>query len=82
MSTNAGISSSPPVTYPNQTAGRTPKTLNAHTRTIAHIPSTIAKLKSKPPAASAQVESENHSAWISVPTTSPLIASTLDHANQ
>ena len=39
-------------------------------------------MRSKPAPASAQVESENHSAWIRVPTTSPLIASTLDQANQ
>ena len=56
--------------------------LNSHTSKIAPIPIAIARLMSKLAPASAHVESENHSAWIRVPTTRPLIASTLDHANQ
>ena len=46
------------------------------------MPITIGRLRSKPAALSLQVESENHSAWISVPATSPLIESTTDQPIQ
>ena len=46
------------------------------------MPITIGSVKSKLPTLSAQVESENHSAWISVPATSPLIDSTTDQPIQ
>ena len=46
------------------------------------MPITIGRLRSKPAAVSVQVLSENHSAWISVPATSPLTASTTDQPIQ
>jgi hypothetical protein len=56
--------------------------LNSHTTTISPIPSTIGRLRSKPAPLDVQVESENHSAWISVPATSPFTASTTDQPIQ
>ena len=56
--------------------------LNAQTMMIRAMPITIGRVKSKVPTFSAQVESENHSAWISVPATSPLIDSTTDQPIQ
>ena len=46
------------------------------------MPIAIARLRSNVPQLSAQVESENHSAWISEPATSPLIDSTTDQPIQ
>ena len=43
---------------------------------------TMGSVRSKPPPLSAHVESENHSAWISVPATRPLTASTTDQPIQ
>src|SRR5215207_6648630 len=82
ISTNAGMQRSAPVTYANQTAGRTPRMLNTQTRTIRPMPMTIGRLMSNPAPLSTHVESENHSAWISVPATSPLTASTTDQPIQ
>ena len=46
------------------------------------MPTTTARLRSKPPPEADHVLSENHSAWISVPATSPLTASTTDQPIQ
>ena len=45
-------------------------------------PITTASDRSKPAKLSVHVESANHSAWISVPATSPLTASTTDQPIQ
>ncbi len=74
--------SSAPVTYANQTAGRTPKTLKAHTRMISPPPMAIGRERSKPAPVWVQVLSSNHSAWISEPATKPLIESTTDQPIQ
>ena len=46
------------------------------------MPIAIGSDRSKVPAFSVQVLSENHSAWMSVPATSPLIDSTTDQPIQ
>ena len=46
------------------------------------MPIAIGSVRSKVPTFSAQVESENHSAWISVPATRPLMDSTTDQPIQ
>ena len=56
--------------------------LNSQTRMIRPMPIAIGSVRSNVPQFSAQVESENHSAWISVPATSPLIESTTDQPIQ
>ena len=52
------------------------------TTRIAPQPRTIGRFRSNPAPVVLHVVSENHSAWIRVPTMRPLIASTLDQANQ
>ena len=56
--------------------------LKAQTRMIRPMPIAIGSERSKVPAFSVQVLSENHSAWISVPATSPLMESTTDQPIQ
>jgi hypothetical protein len=56
--------------------------LNSQTRMMQMIPIRIARFRSKPAPDSDQVLSEKNSAWTRVPTTRPLIARTLDQANQ
>ena len=56
--------------------------LNSHTITIRPMPITIGRLRSKPAPLEVHVLSENHSAVISVPATSPLTASTTDQPIQ
>ena len=82
ISTKQGMQSSPPVTYPNQTAGRTPNTLITQTRMIRPMPMTIGSEKSKPAVVFVQSLSENHCDWISAPATNPLIDSTTDQPIQ
>ena len=56
--------------------------LNSQTIAISPMPITIGRLRSKPAPLAVQVLSENHSARISVPATSPLTASTTDQPIQ
>ncbi len=73
------------MTYPNHTAGRTPKMLNSHTATIATSPMMIGQFRPNPvPVWSpvAHVASGNHSATTSVPTIRPLMESTTDQPIQ
>ena len=49
---------------------------------IRPMPIAIGSERSKVPAFSVQVLSENHSAWIRMPATSPLIDSTTDQPIQ
>src|SRR3954454_22027299 len=82
ISTNAGMHSSPPVTYPNHTAGRTPKTLKNQTTAMSTAPSTIGSVRSKPAPVCDHVAPEKNSDWMSVPATRPLTDSTPDQPIQ
>ena len=56
--------------------------LKSQTIAISPMPITMGRVRSKPAPLSAQVESANHSAWISVPATRPFTASTTDQPIQ
>lgn len=70
------------MTYPNHTAGRTPKILNAHTSTTSDAPTILGKSSVMIARSTDQVWPGNHWDWTRKPTVTPKIASTLDHANQ
>src|SRR4051812_43345733 len=82
MSTNAGMHSRPPVTYPNHTAGRTPKTLKAQTMAMSAAPRTIGRDRSKPAPDVDQSALEKNSDCSSVPATRPFTDSTTDQPIQ
>src|SRR3954465_6047640 len=82
MRTNAGMHRRPPVTYPNHTAGRTPKTLKSQTTTMRPAPRTIGSDRSNPAPDDDQSELEKNSDCSSVPATSPLTDSTTDQPIQ
>src|SRR3954452_16864435 len=82
MSTNAGMHNRTPVTYPNHTAGRTPKTLNSQTTRMRPQPRTTGSVIVKPAPAFDQSELEKNSDWISTPATRPLTDNTTDQPIQ